>query len=115
MSEFSPNSQASPERHTPERRAVREHIRMTLTRLSRTGELPALPAAATAALALARSTEAGVDELCRVIRGDVGLSARILRVANSAAYARRISCLSPARVLSHVRPFTSLNVMATTG
>jgi putative nucleotidyltransferase with HDIG domain len=78
-----------------DRQALRELVRSTLTRLSRTGELPALPAAATAALAIARDPETGVDDLCRVIRADVGLSARILRAANSAAYARRI----PARTL----------------
>jgi len=39
-----------------DRQALREHVRSTLTRLSRTGELPALPAAATAALAIARHT-----------------------------------------------------------
>jgi HD-like signal output (HDOD) protein len=55
-----------------------------------------LPPAATAALAIARDPNAGVDGLCHVIRADVGLSARILRVANSAAYARRI----PARSLA---------------
>ncbi len=79
-----------------ERQELREHVRSTLTRLSRTGELPALPAASTAALAIARDPDAGVESLCRVIRADVGLSARILRAANSAAYARR----TPARMLS---------------
>ncbi|MGH7896244.1 MAG: HDOD domain-containing protein [Candidatus Binatia bacterium] len=70
---------------------LREGVRATLTRLSRTGELPTLPPAAMAAMAIARDPEAGVDALCHVIRRDVGLSARILRVANSAAYARRVS------------------------
>jgi HD-like signal output (HDOD) protein len=79
-----------------DRQALREHVRSTLTRLSRTGELPALPAAATAALAIVRDPNAGVESLCRVIRADVGLSARILRAANSAAYARRV----PARTLA---------------
>jgi len=78
-----------------DRQTLREHIRSTLTRLSRTGELPALPAAATAALAIARDPDAGVEALSQVIRGDVGLCARILRAANSAAYARRV----PARTL----------------
>jgi putative nucleotidyltransferase with HDIG domain len=79
-----------------DRPVLREQIRSTLTRLSRTGELPALPAAATAALAIARDPEAGVDVLSQVVRTDVGLSARIVRAANSAAYARRV----PARTLS---------------
>jgi HD-like signal output (HDOD) protein len=84
------------EQATVDRHALREHVRSTLTRLSRTGELPALPAAATAALAIAREPDAGVESLARVIRADVGLSARILRAANSAAYARR----TPARTLA---------------
>ena len=91
-------SQVGSEAHDADvdRQALREHVRSTLTRLSRTGELPALPAAATAALAIARDPEAGVESLCTVIRTDVGLSARILRAANSAAYARRV----PARTLA---------------
>ena len=56
-------------------------------------ELPTLPHAATAALALARTPDADADQLCEVIRTDVGLAARILRVANSTAYVRR----APAR------------------
>jgi len=78
-----------------DRDALRDCVRSTLTRLSRTGELPALPATATAALAVARDPDAGMEELCGIIRVDVGLSARILRVANSAAYARR----APAKTL----------------
>ncbi len=91
-------SEVGSEAHDAEvdRQALREHVRSTLTRLSRTGERPALPAAATAALAIARDPEAGVESLCTVIRTDVGLSARILRAANSAAYARRV----PARTLA---------------
>jgi putative nucleotidyltransferase with HDIG domain len=79
-----------------DRQGLREQVRSTLTRLSRTGELPALPAASTAALSAARDPDAGVDALCDVIRADVGLSARIIRAANSAAYARRV----PARTLA---------------
>ncbi len=78
-----------------DRDGLRESVRTTLTRLSRTGELPALPATATAALGIARNSEADVGDLCRIIRTDVGLSARIIRVANSAAYARR----TPAKTL----------------
>ncbi len=84
-----------PDETALDRAALRDCVRSTLTRLSRTGELPTLPATATAALAVARDPEAGVDELCKVIRLDVGLSARILRVGNSPAYARR----TPAKTL----------------
>jgi putative nucleotidyltransferase with HDIG domain len=74
---------------------LQARVRSTLARLSQTGALPTLPAAASAALGLARDPEADVDKLCRVIQTDVGLSARVLRVANSAALGRR----NPARKL----------------
>jgi len=64
-------------------------VSATLERLSRTGALPALPQAAAAALGVARDPEASAETLCRIIRTDVGLSARVLRAANSVAYARR--------------------------
>src|SRR5436189_2658061 len=74
---------------------LQARVRSTLARLSQTGALPTLPAAASAALAMARDPEADVDKLCRVIQTDLGLSARVLRVANSAALGRR----NPARKL----------------
>lgn len=70
---------------------LRARSRRALARLSITGELPTLPAAATAALSLARDPDAGIDDLAGLIRTDVSLAARILRVANSAGYARRSS------------------------
>ena len=80
---------------TTDREALQLRVRETLARLSRTAERPALPTTATAALGIARDPEADVERLCRVVQADVGLSARLLRVANSAAYARR----TPARTL----------------
>lgn len=74
---------------------LQSRVRSTLARLSQTGALPALPAAASAALGMARDPEADVDKLCRVIQTDIGLSARVLKVANSAALGRR----NPARKL----------------
>lgn len=74
---------------------LQARVRSTLARLSQTGALPTLPAAASAALGIARDPDADVDKLCRVIQTDVGLSARVLRVANSAALGRR----NPARKL----------------
>lgn len=73
---------------TPEA-ARRDRIRSMLTRLARTGSLPALPAAATAALAISRDPEATPRQLSEVLQTDVGLTARMLRVANSAAFGRR--------------------------
>ncbi|MCC6764454.1 MAG: HDOD domain-containing protein [Deltaproteobacteria bacterium] len=74
---------------------LQARVRSTLARLSQTGALPTLPAAASAALGMARDPEADIDDLCRVIQTDVGLSARVLRIANSAALGRR----NPARKL----------------
>lgn len=90
-----PVATATPAPTAIDGRARREHVRSTLRHLSRTGELPALPQTATAALAVARDPTANADALCHVIRTDVGLAARVLRVANSAAYARR----APTRTL----------------
>lgn len=72
---------------------LRVRVRSTLARLSETGALPTLPAAASAALSLARDPEADVEHLSRIIQTDAGLAARVLRVANSAALGRR----TPAR------------------
>lgn len=79
---------AAPESDAPVS-ALREEVKRTLSRLSRTGALPTIGAAATAALALARDPDAELGKLCQVIRGDVGLTARVLRMANSAALGRR--------------------------
>jgi len=72
-----------------ERDELRQTVRATLSRISQTGELPTLPSVATAALGIVRSPDAEVEELCHVIRMDVGLTARVLRVANSPGYGRR--------------------------
>jgi putative nucleotidyltransferase with HDIG domain len=69
--------------------ALRNRVRVTLTGLSQTGALPSLPAAASAALAMACDPEVDADRLCRLIQTDVGLAARLLRYANSPVYARR--------------------------
>jgi len=73
---------------TDDSKALRQLVRITLTQLSRTGSLPALPRVATSALAIARDPESDVDDLTRVVQTDVGLTARLLRVANSAGYGR---------------------------
>jgi putative nucleotidyltransferase with HDIG domain len=72
-----------------EREALHRLVRATLTRLSRTGRLPVLPGVATAALAIARDPDSEVDDLTNVIQSDVGITARLVRVANSAGYGRQ--------------------------
>jgi HD-like signal output (HDOD) protein len=66
-----------------------EYVRHTLKRLAATGALPTLPAAACAALRVARNPDAGIDQLAATLQNDVGLTARVLRLANSAALGRR--------------------------
>jgi len=75
---------------------LRGPVPAVLASLARSGELPTLPAAAAAALAIVRDPEADAADLCEVIRTDIGLSARIVRVANSVAYGRR----RPAKTLA---------------
>jgi HD-like signal output (HDOD) protein len=67
----------------------RDRVRATLTRLSQTGRLPVLPGVATSALAIARDPDGDVKDLAQVIKTDVGLTARVLRLANSAGCGRR--------------------------
>jgi HD-like signal output (HDOD) protein len=79
----------TPASATVDHDVLRARVRRTLARLSITGELPTLPPAATAALALARDPNSDMEDLSRLIRTDVSLAARVLRVANSAGYGRR--------------------------
>lgn len=83
-------------RHGPggEGKDPRARIREALTQLARTGRLPALPGVASTALAISRDPDADVQVLARVLQTDVGLTARVLRVANSAAYGRRLQARS---------------------
>ncbi len=67
---------------------LRQNARSTLARLSDSGALPVLPAAAIAGMAIAREPDSDLDKLCRVIESDVGLAARVLRVANSLGFGR---------------------------
>ena len=60
----------------------RDGTALTLKRLARTGALPSLPEVAARGAALARDPESGPDELRSVIEADLGLAARVLRLAH---------------------------------
>lgn len=68
--------------------AVAEGVRTTLARLSRTGALPTLPVAVTRALAALRRPDVDLDEICGFVEADIGIAARVMRLANSALYTR---------------------------
>lgn len=72
-----------------DRERLRDRLRDTIARLSETGILPTLPETARTAMRLAQDVDAGLEKLCTVVATDVGLAACVLRLANSAAYARR--------------------------
>ncbi len=69
--------------------------------LEKVVSIPALPAAAGQVIHLIHSREAGVAEIMNVIEYDAGLTADVLRLANSAYFAgpRQISTLRDAGVL----------------
>jgi HD-like signal output (HDOD) protein len=60
----------------------RDGTALTIKRLARTGALPSLPEVAARGAALARDPESGPDELRSVIEADLGLAARVLRLAH---------------------------------
>ena len=72
-----------------------DRVRQALTDLARTGSVPVLTPVATAALDIARRRDPDPLEMVDIIETDVGLAARILRLANSYAYLRR----TPARTI----------------
>jgi HD-like signal output (HDOD) protein len=72
-----------------DRASLGERVRATLTRLSRSGELPTLPHSASAALQRASDPDADVDDVCALIETDVGLAACVLRHANAVTTGRR--------------------------
>ena len=61
---------------------LRHLVRRTLTALSQTGALPSLPATGRAVLALAREPMVDADRVAGLVGTDVGLAARVLRLAN---------------------------------
>jgi HD-like signal output (HDOD) protein len=69
--------------------ALHGRIRETLAGLSKTGGLPTIPPVVSSALAAIRDPDVEVGEVCRIVRTDVGIAARVLGVSNSVVYARR--------------------------
>lgn len=63
-------------------------VHETLARLSSTGGLPTLPSAVTRALGAIRDPHVDIDELCRIVETDIGIAARVLRLANSPMFTR---------------------------
>lgn len=74
------------------------------------GDLPTLPAIALEVTRLAQSPLTGMSDLVRIIRNDPPLTAKILRVANSAFYGmpRKIDSLNMALVVLGMREINSL-------
>ncbi len=69
--------------------------------LQKIADVPALPAAATQVLTLTQDPDAGIADVMKIIEYDPGLTADVLRLANSAYFAgpRTISSLRDAGVL----------------
>jgi putative nucleotidyltransferase with HDIG domain len=67
----------------------RERVRALVERVAETCDLPALPAVAARALALARDRDARVDDLARLVMTDAALAARVLKISRSVLYVRR--------------------------
>ncbi len=69
--------------------------------VNKAGELPALPQVAAKVLHLTNNPDSTIDEISRLITTDQVLTARILRLANSAYYGftRKISSVSEALVI----------------
>lgn len=81
---------------------------------SRTGDLPPLPATAVRAMQMTRDPNTTVHDLQAVISQDQALSARILRIVNSAAYCfrREVSTVSHAVALLGMETVRSIIMAA---
>jgi putative nucleotidyltransferase with HDIG domain len=79
-------------------------------RILSSGDLPTLPTIAIEVSRLASSPLTGMSDLVRIIRNDPPLTAKILRVANSAFYGmpRRIESLNMALVVLGMREINNL-------
>ncbi|MBI5058753.1 HDOD domain-containing protein [candidate division KSB1 bacterium] len=88
----------------PARRSEIQH------RILSSGDLPTLPTIAIEVSRLATSPLTGMSDIVRIIRNDPPLTAKILRVANSAFYGmpRRIESLNMALVVLGMREINNL-------
>ena len=90
---------ATPDRKTT--RSVKAAPQPTADLILDSVKVPSLPEAAMRLMSLCRDGQAGAAEVVRVVELDPALTARILKVANSAAFGqqRRIGTLSRAAVV----------------
>ena len=65
-------------------------------------DLPAMPVVAVKALTLLRSTNGSLGAVAAILENDPLVSARVLRLANSAAYASRESAISVSQAVSRL-------------
>jgi len=82
--------------------------------ISTVGELPSVPAVASAVLKVAGDQNSGADDLRAVVNRDPALSARILKVANSSLYSfsRKIETVQHAIALLGFRTVTNISMAA---
>ena len=80
------------------------------------GELPTMPVVATKILSLLSSSDYKTKDLSRLIKTDVGITTKILKIANSAFYgcSREITTVDRAVVLLGARTMKSLVIAAST-
>jgi putative nucleotidyltransferase with HDIG domain len=87
-----------------------ERLKQVKEQISAAGDLPTLPLIALQVSRLASNPLSGMSEIVRIIRNDPPLTAKILRVANSAFYGmpRRIESLNMALVVLGMRELNNL-------
>ena len=69
--------------------SARERMRALVRRVAESCDLPTLPAVASQALVLARSPEARIEDLAKLVLTDGPLAARVLKISRSVLYSRR--------------------------
>lgn len=87
-----------------------QRLREVKDRIVAAGDLPTLPTIAIEVSRLASNPLTGMSDIVRIIRNDPSLTAKILRVANSAFYGmpRRIESLNMALVVLGMRELNNL-------